>query len=173
MSESARTQLAHRQQARQTFQLAKGEIPEGYALSEEERLQKLLDQVPKLDKPTAIAAISRGSGGGPRHADNDRKRSRYQGYLEYQAGFGKELPPQLPGTSQDDWLRELHEFYNCARIFKPMTGAMASRFTTSSSNNMLSGGSPGTGDEKELVARPPPSSRIQPRKQPNLACSGI
>lgn len=38
----------------------------------------------------------------------------------------------------DDFLRELNEFYNCARIFKPMTGFMASRFTTAKTTSSMS-----------------------------------
>ena len=156
MSESAREQLS-KATGRTDLPAARGEVPAGYALSEEERLQQLLDQVPKLEKPTAIAAISRGSGGGAPYADNEDKRSRYRGYLEYQAGFSKELPPKPYTMKQEDWLREFHEFFNCARIFKPMTGVMASRFTTSSSSTkVLSSGSPGVADEKELLSKPPP-----------------
>ncbi|KAK7753886.1 hypothetical protein SLS62_004252 [Diatrype stigma] len=41
-------------------------------------------------------------------------------------------PERPPGTSTEDWLRELNEFHSCARIFRPITGVMASRFTTAS-----------------------------------------
>ncbi|KAK4166360.1 hypothetical protein QBC43DRAFT_342932 [Cladorrhinum sp. PSN259] len=132
---------------------AKGEVPEGYALSEEERMQDLLSRVPQLGKEAAIAAISRGVGVGAPYADNENKRARYIAFLEYQAGF-KQTPGNVPPrTSTDDWLRELHEFYNCARIFKPMTGSMASRFTTSSASTSATR----TGaDNKEMLSKPPP-----------------
>ncbi|KAF2963679.1 hypothetical protein GQX73_g9882 [Xylaria multiplex] len=38
-----------------------------------------------------------------------------------------------------DWARELNEFVSCARIFKPMTGLMASRFTTSTAKLAVGG----------------------------------
>ena len=118
---------------------ARGEIPAEYALSEDERAKKLLDQVPRLDKETAVAAITRGASGAAPYADDEAKRSRYLSFLEWQAGFKSSPGARPPKMKDDDWLRELHEFYNCARIFKPMTGFMASRFTTSSAAKPGSG----------------------------------
>ncbi|KAI1410751.1 DUF1604-domain-containing protein [Hypoxylon sp. FL1857] len=141
---------------------ALGEIPEGYALTEAEKQQELLRQIPELDKATAAAAIARGaSGGAAPYADDEAKRGRYRAYLEYAAGFSQSPPPRAPGVSTEDWLRELHEFRSCARIFKPMTGAMASRFTTSASTTLSSpssrfvSGSSGTvSSDQELLSRP-------------------
>jgi G patch domain-containing protein 1 len=138
---------------KQNLPEAKGEVPEGYALTEEQRTQEVLNQVPKLEKETAIAAISRGASGP--YAEDDEKRSRYRAYLEFHAGYGKALASRPPKLSYDDWLREFYEFYNCARIFKPMTGVMASRFTTSSSTSKLSSGSMGRVEKKDLIAKPP------------------
>ncbi|KAK3945537.1 hypothetical protein QBC46DRAFT_349408 [Diplogelasinospora grovesii] len=129
---------------------ARGEIPAGYNVSEEERLRKVLSQVPRLDKETAVAAISRGVGGGAPYAEDEEKRSRYRAYLEHQAGFRESLPPKPSKMTAEEWLRESYEFFNCARIFKPMTGLMASRFTTSSSSTGAKTG------EKDLVTKPPP-----------------
>ncbi|KAK3984613.1 hypothetical protein QBC44DRAFT_345927 [Cladorrhinum sp. PSN332] len=132
---------------------AKGEVPAGYALSEEERMQDLLGRVPQLGKEAAIAAISRGVGVGAPYSDSENKRARYIAFLEYQAGF-KQAPGNIPPRmSSDDWLREMHEFYNCARIFKPMTGSMASRFTTSSASASTAKAG---GDTKEMLFKPPP-----------------
>lgn len=91
------------------------------------------DQFRRLDKDTAIGAIKRatsGSGTAP-YADNPEKLSRYRAYLEYHAGYKPSLP-KPPQMKPDEWLRETDEFFSCARIFKPMSGLMASRFTTSS-----------------------------------------
>ncbi|KAL0469422.1 hypothetical protein QR685DRAFT_526422 [Neurospora intermedia] len=132
---------------------ALGEVPAAYARSEAEKQQELLDRVPKLNKETAIAAISRGIGGGAPYAEDEEKRARYRGYLEVQAGFRPQLPPKPAKLTDEEWLREFHEFFNCARIFKPMTGFMASRFTTSSSTKSTAST---TGDAKEVVSRPPP-----------------
>ncbi|KAI0129532.1 hypothetical protein BJ170DRAFT_277799 [Xylariales sp. AK1849] len=133
---------------------ALGEIPEGYALTPEEKQRQLLAQVPILEKDTAIAVLTRGASGANPYADNEAKRGRYRAYLEYSAGFSKaSLPGKAPTQSNEDWLRELREFHNCARIFKPMTGMMASRFTTSSSSKFI-GGTAGTNNE--LLSKPAP-----------------
>ncbi|KAK4179402.1 hypothetical protein QBC36DRAFT_322562 [Triangularia setosa] len=131
---------------------AKGEVPAEYALSEEERMNELLSRVPKLDKETAVAAISRGVSTGAPYADDEKKRSRYIAFLEYQAGFKPTPGPQPSKMNSEDWLRELTEFYNCARIFKPMTGFMASRFTTSSTTKPGSGAEAG---QKDVLSKPP------------------
>ncbi|KAH8881411.1 DUF1604-domain-containing protein [Thozetella sp. PMI_491] len=170
MSPAARQQLAQAT-GRTDLPEAKGEIPKEYALSEEERLQQVLDQAPRIDKQTAVAAMSRGTGAGAPYVDNEEKRARYRAYLEYSAGFRKDLPSRPPKTSNDDWLRELHEFASCARIFKPMTGSMASRFTTSSSGNTLASGS--SADVKtELVSRPPPKPQDPAEEAARLGMFG-
>lgn len=151
LSSSARDRLAAAT-GKNNLPEAKGEIPAGYNLTEEERRQELLNSIPKLERETAIAAIARGASGP--YADNEEKRARYRAYLELAAGFGKALPTKPPGMKDDDWLGEFYEFYNCARIFKPMTGLMASRFTTSTSTTRLSSGSQKV-DEKDIVAKPP------------------
>ncbi|KAK3316306.1 hypothetical protein B0H66DRAFT_592515 [Apodospora peruviana] len=132
---------------------ARGEIPTGFTLSEADRLRDLYDRVPRLDKDTAVAALSRGASGGAPYADDEAKRSRYRAYLEYQAGFKPSLPPKPVQMSAEDWLHEAHEFFNCARIFKPMTGLMASRFTTSSSATKTTTGQAG---DRELISKSPP-----------------
>ncbi|KAK6957156.1 hypothetical protein Daesc_002442 [Daldinia eschscholtzii] len=145
-----------------------GEIPKGYALSEAEKQQELMRQIPELDKATAAAAIARGaSGGAAPYADDEAKRARYRKYLEWAAGFGANPPSRAPNVSVEDWLRELHEFRSCALIFKPMTGAMASRFTTSSSTSAskLASGSSGTvSSDKDLLSAPP-QKPVDPAEQ--------
>lgn len=143
-----------------------GEIPEGYALSEEEKKQELLRQIPELDKMTAAAAIARGAGGGAApYADDEAKRARYRAYLEWAAGFNANPPSRLPSVSVEDWLRELHEFRSCALIFKPMTGAMASRFTTSSSTSKLATGSSGAVPSDRDLLSVPPQKPVDPAEQ--------
>ncbi|KAL7924205.1 hypothetical protein ACQKWADRAFT_319713 [Trichoderma austrokoningii] len=130
-----------------------GEVPEGYALSEEERQTMLWEQVPKLDRETAIAAIARGLRGP--YADNEVKRARYKRYLEHHTNLNSPLPERTSGMSDDEFLQEMTEFYNCARIFKPMTGFMASRFTTAKAPHVI-GADPT--QEKELVSAPQPKT---------------
>ena len=153
LSVSARDRLAAAT-GKADLPAAKGEIPEGYALSEEEKRRSLLGQIPKLDKQSALGAMTRGAAGGGPYGDNEDKRSRYRGYLELQAGLRNE-PPSKPGKmTNDEWIQEFHEFYNVARIFRPMTGSMASRFTTSSSSN-LAGGTDGKAGDASLLSKPP------------------
>ncbi|KAI1387263.1 DUF1604-domain-containing protein [Hypoxylon trugodes] len=158
LSASARDRLAAAT-GKTNLPAALGEIPEGYTLTEAERQQELLRQVPELDKATAAAAIARGAsgaGGGP-YADDESKRARYRAYLEWAAGLSTNPPFKPANLKTEDWLRELHEFRSCALIFKPMTGAMASRFTISTSSSKLAAGPSGTpGSEQDLVSRPPP-----------------
>jgi len=157
MSPSARERLAA-VTGRADLPQAKGEVPAGFARSEAERMQELVERVPTLDRETAVAALSRGAGGGAPYADDEAKRGRYRAYLEHQAGFRPALPSPPKLSQTDDWLKELHEFFNCARIFKPMTGFMASKFTTSSSSTVRPAGPGGAdaGDGDSLVTKPPP-----------------
>ncbi|KAI1443804.1 DUF1604-domain-containing protein [Annulohypoxylon stygium] len=157
LSSSARDRLASAT-GKANLPPALGEIPAGFALSEAEKKQQLLRQIPELDKATAAAAIARGASGGlAPYADDEAKRGRYRGYLEWAAGFAPEPPVKLANVSAEDYLREMYEFQKCALIFKPMTGAMASRFTTSTSSSLKgSGNGGGDGDGKDLVSRPPP-----------------
>lgn len=127
LSQTAREKMASGS-GRTDLPQAKGEIPKGYEISEEERRQALWEQVPTLDRDTAIAAISRGSKGP--YADNEEKRSRYKDYLDHAINSTQPLPWKLRNTTDTDYIKEMTEYFNCARIFKPMTGFMASRFTT-------------------------------------------
>ncbi|KAF5551186.1 dipeptidyl-peptidase III [Fusarium phyllophilum] len=127
-----------------------GEVPEGFTMTEEERQQQVWDEAPQLDRETAIAAISRGSSGP--YADNEEKKARYRTYLEHFATGSQPLPYRPKGMAFDDFARELSEFHNCARIFKPMTGFMASRFTTAKKPTVVSA----NGSETDLVSKPEP-----------------
>lgn len=137
---------------------AKGEIPEGYALSEEEKKRNLMERIPKLDKQSALGAMTRGASGGGPYGDNEDKRARYRSYLELQAGLRTEVPERAHKMTTDEWLHELNEFYNVAKIFRPMSGTMASRFTTSkvstSSTTNLTSGSDGKVGDMSLLTKP-------------------
>lgn len=131
---------------------ARGEMPAGHAApSEEEQQRALWDRAPKLDRNTAAAALSR-TLGGP-YADDEVKRVRYRRYLEHQANPGLRPPDKAAGMTDENFVQEMNEFYNCARIFKPMTGFMASRFTTS--KGALN---PEPSGAAELLSRPEPKA---------------
>ncbi|KAK4145285.1 uncharacterized protein C8A04DRAFT_27045 [Dichotomopilus funicola] len=169
MSAEARDRLAAAT-GKQNLPPARGEVPAEYALSEADRLQELLSRVPKLDKETAVAAISRGTGGNAPYRDDEAKRARYISFLEYQAGFRPTPGDQPSKMRNDDWLREMHEFYNCARIFKPMTGFMASRFTTSTNKSAVNSSS--ETEERELLSKPPPKPQDPAEEAAKLGMFG-
>ncbi|KIE03774.1 DUF1604 domain protein, partial [Metarhizium majus ARSEF 297] len=138
-----------------------GQLPEGHTpLSEDDRRQALWNQVPGLDQSTAAAALSRSSAGP--YADDEAKRGRYRKYLMSQASPGQDLPDKAPRATDEDYIREMNEFYNCARIFKPMTGFMASRFTTSKTVLNPSSNNGNGSDDKtrtDLLSKPEPKSK--------------
>lgn len=112
---------------------ALGEADAHFSSSHQSRTLSSL--IPSLAKETAFAALSRGTAGWMPYAEDPSKRSRYRLFLEIRAGLRPEgtLPDRAPGVSNDDWANEMNEFAHAAQIFKPMTGMMASRFTSSSS----------------------------------------
>lgn len=65
-------------------------------------------------------------------ANDLAKRERYVTYLRSQAtpDHPELLPPKLPGQTSEAYHRELSDYSKSAAIFKPVSGAMASRFTT-------------------------------------------
>ncbi|KAA1475490.1 hypothetical protein DENSPDRAFT_932393 [Dentipellis sp. KUC8613] len=66
------------------------------------------------------------------YPNDPTKQSRYIAYLRSQAHpeHPDLAPTQLPGQSSADFARELQDFAKSAAIFKPVSGAMASRFTS-------------------------------------------
>lgn len=92
---------------------------------------------PLLDAPTARAALARiapagGGGGWSPYADDAGKRARYRAFLEAAArGSGAAA---AGGPAGERGREEAREFAQAARVFRPMSGAMAQRFTPSSSS---------------------------------------
>ena len=60
------------------------------------------------------------------------KQVRYVAYLRSQSTpeHPELVPPQLPGQTSEAYHKELSDYSKSAGIFKPVSGAMASRFTT-------------------------------------------
>ena len=97
--------------------------------------KSLSSLIPPLARETAQTALGRGTAGWMPYAEDLEKRARYRTFLEVRAGLRPDgtLPDRSSNSSNDDWVSEMKEFAHAAQIFKPMTGAMASRFTSSSS----------------------------------------
>ncbi|KAF9196729.1 hypothetical protein BGZ50_007893 [Haplosporangium sp. Z 11] len=84
--------------------------------------------VPKIEKTSAEAALK----GFMPFGDNILKQNRYKQYLNIQAGNSEEKIELVDGFSGEDMTKELNEFVQAARIFKPMTSSMANRFMSAS-----------------------------------------
>lgn len=91
--------------------------------------------IPPLSPTTAHAALKRGTAGWTPYADNPQKLTRYRIFLETRASLAPPdtVPPRAPGASTDEWVKEMQEFADAAHIFRPVSGLMATRFTSSSS----------------------------------------
>ncbi|KAL8722481.1 MAG: hypothetical protein Q9225_001045 [Loekoesia sp. 1 TL-2023] len=106
--------------------------------------KSLQSLIPLLPSETAFTALGRGTAGWMPYAEDLSKRARYRLFLEIRAGLRPEgtLPEKPTGFSTDDWVKEMQEFAHAAQIFKPMTGMMATRFTSSSSAPKLASDAP-------------------------------
>ncbi|KAK2049180.1 DUF1604-domain-containing protein [Colletotrichum somersetense] len=145
MSAAARERLAAAS-GKKNLPPAKGELPPEHAKLSDQRLEDRLQSIPSLAKETAIAAMSRGAGAGGPYANDEAKRARYRLYLQRAAGFGGTSLVKPPGMTNDDYVKEIEEFYGCAQLFKPMTGFMATRFTTASTESTVPAGSGSSSD---------------------------
>ncbi|KAH7114263.1 hypothetical protein B0J11DRAFT_540530 [Dendryphion nanum] len=107
--------------------------------------------VPILDKNVAAGALAKGATGWMPYAEDLKKRARYVSFLELKTGVKHSLPERAPGLSVSDWVNEMKEFAQAADVFKPTSGIMASRFTSSSSAGPQTGGDNG---KKDLLRTP-------------------
>ncbi|CAG8722820.1 12831_t:CDS:2, partial [Racocetra fulgida] len=87
-------------------------------------------KIPKIEKDVALAALK----GFIPFEDNKKKQARYKKYLEIHAELiAPELLKQPEELTADEFSKELDEFSQAARIFRPMSKMIASRFVTSTS----------------------------------------
>ncbi|KAJ9606618.1 hypothetical protein H2200_008626 [Cladophialophora chaetospira] len=152
LTPAARDRLATAS-GRQNLPAAGGEAgPNGHQTATE----RLQDIIPRLDREVAQQALTRGLAGWMPYAEDENKRSRYRTYLEIQAGLraADELPPRAAHMRQDDWILEMQEFARAAEVFKPISGLMASRFTSSSSIPQNQDGKPGDASVESLLSKP-------------------
>ncbi|KAK4890398.1 hypothetical protein LTR27_010926 [Elasticomyces elasticus] len=127
---------------------AKGEgAPAGFVSRPGEQNRTLWDLVPMLDRETAVAALHRGSTGWMPYAEDEGKRGRYRYFLQLRAGEVTNLPQRPAGMAVDAWRQELREFAQAAEVFKPVSGLLGGRFTSSSSTPRLASDAPEGGRE--------------------------
>ena len=115
----------------------------------------LTSLIPDLDPEIASTALGRGVAGFVPYADNPAKLARYRAFLSFRAQLDPQTPSPPPSKppemSKDEWAAELNEFAHAATIFKPMTGVMATRFT-SSKNTPPSSSPTSKGEGKDKAA---------------------
>ncbi|KAI8936587.1 hypothetical protein NX059_006989 [Plenodomus lindquistii] len=126
--------------------------PEGHLPANKAPPKDLWSLVPALEKSLAAGALAKGATGWMPYAEDLGKRARYVGFLELRAGLKDDLPERPEGVSISDWVKELQEFAHAAQVFKPTTGIMASRFTSSTSS--IQGGSGTTAPSENLLRKP-------------------
>ncbi|KAK2464006.1 hypothetical protein APHAL10511_003950 [Amanita phalloides] len=86
-------------------------------------------RIPHMEPHIAQAALS----GFQPFISDTAKHARYTAYLLSQADPNSATPETLkplPGQRTDEFNKELEDYAKAAAIFKPMTGAMAGRFTS-------------------------------------------
>lgn len=115
--------------------------PDGHLPADRASPKDLWSLVPSLDKALAAGALVKGATGWMPYGEDLQKRARYVGFLELRADLKDDLPERPQGVSISDWVKELQEFAHAAQVFKPTTGIMASRFTSSTSSTNASPGS--------------------------------
>ncbi|OAP54458.1 hypothetical protein AYL99_11559 [Fonsecaea erecta] len=154
LTPSARDRLAAAS-GRQNLPAAGSEsAPNGYEPSGSET-KNLQTMVPQIDRDVALQALNRAVGGWMPYAEDENKRLRYRTYLEIQAGQRAvdEVPPRAENMRQEDWILEMQEFARAAEVFKPISGLMATRFTSSSSSPKGQDGKSGDSATESLLTQ--------------------
>jgi G patch domain-containing protein 1 len=144
---TARDKLASAS-GRSNLPQARGEsAPAGFELTNTTNSRTLWDLIPPLDPSTASAALHRGHSGWMPYSEDLDKRARYTAFLTLRAGLSSTLPPRPQSWTADAWAKELREFAQAAEVFKPISGLMATRFTTSTAKPKLATDDPDAPDE--------------------------
>ncbi|KAK3716384.1 hypothetical protein LTR37_006534 [Vermiconidia calcicola] len=141
--------------------------PAGYQPDSTEQRRTLWDLVPQLSAETAAAALQRINSGSAPYTDDPSKLARYRYFLSLQANqlSNPSLPERLKGASTEDWVKEMREFAQAAEVFRPISGLMATRFTTSSSSAPRLASDAATKQDKE-----PADPAVQAAKLGMLLC---
>jgi G patch domain-containing protein 1 len=156
LSPAARNKLASTSGRADLPQAGRQPPPPGYETSKEARQKYQQDLVPQLDSQVALQALSRGVGGWMPYSEDPSKRDRYRSFLEIRAGLLDQLPARAANATQEDWVNEMNEFARAAQVFKPVTGLMASRFTSSSAAPKTTPEESDNAAEETLLQKPIP-----------------
>ncbi|KAF9330361.1 hypothetical protein BGZ91_000174 [Linnemannia elongata] len=116
----------------------------------EKHLRKDHWEVPSIERSAAEAALQ----GFIPFSDDISKQRRYKQYLNVQAGLSAEKIEKVEGFSGEDMNKELNEFVQAARIFKPLSTSMSSRFTTASKVIEFQQPAPGLRTGVEIQSNP-------------------
>jgi G patch domain-containing protein 1 len=161
-------------------------VPEAFRKSDADRAKSLWARVPVLDAAVARAALARVDF--MPYADDLPKRARYRAFLAHAAAATAavdeendqqrrdELPERAVGFSVDEWVTEMREFAQAAAVFRPVSGLMASRFTSSSSSGAPTfegGGTGGEGEAGDLLRRPPAKPEDPAEQAARMGMFGI
>ncbi|KAK5674212.1 hypothetical protein LTS10_013049 [Elasticomyces elasticus] len=118
--------------------------PAGFVSNPTDRQRTLWDLVPPLSRETAVAALHRANTTGwMPYSEDEGKRGRYRYFLELRAGEVSNLPERAAGMGLEAWRGEMREFAQAAEVFKPISGLMATRFTSSTAAPRLASDAPG------------------------------
>jgi len=104
-------------------------LPTGKTSSRPDGYAKVPSNSPaRVDPHIAQAALS----GFQPFTTDPTKQARYTTYLQSQASIDGSSPPlrPLPGQKTDDFTKEVEDYAKAAFLFKPMSAAMAGRFTS-------------------------------------------
>lgn len=137
--------------------------PEAFRKSDAEKAKDLRSLLPDLDCETAMQALSHRS---MPYAEDESKRRRYRQFLELRAGTRSELPERAKDengkdVSTDEYVKEMREFVHAAKVFRPMSGMMATRFTSSSTSTLA----PDSKDPEDLLSRPAAEKPVDPAEE--------
>jgi G patch domain-containing protein 1 len=144
--------------------------PKGHLPAATAQPKDLWTLVPALDKAIAAGALAKGATGWMPYTEDLNKRARYVRFLELRAGLTDDLPLRTSDMSISEWTKELQEFAHAAEVFKPTTGIMASRFTSSTSSIQSSSG--GNGTTSNMLRQPVPKPEDPAEQAANLGMYG-
>jgi hypothetical protein len=104
------------------------------AISKSQEITRPRKAIPIVPKDIALSALS----GFMPFADDMKKRDRYIEYLRFMAEEIKELPLPPSHLTKEEIDHEPVEFSKAALIYRPLSKMMASRFTSSTIDDVIS-----------------------------------